>query len=147
MSIPDLQARGFTIRSGHSLDIIERRREAVEQFTDRQWKYFSFGPPEYHVYPEPPPPPSQPPTISDVIVAPIFGSIIVSYTVSDDSEIKSVYTEVLDSNTYEQTDLKSSDDFPDGAYGTEWIAPRRRERCGRSTGGRAWRWTSTRRWG
>jgi hypothetical protein len=115
MSIPELQARGFTVRRGHHLDTIERRRDAVEQFTDRQWKYFSFGPPEYHVYPEPPPPPSQPPTISDVIVAPLFGSIIVGYTVSDDSEIKSVYAEVLDSNTYEQIQLKNADDVPDGA--------------------------------
>jgi hypothetical protein len=130
MSIPDLQALGFTIRRGHSLDTIERRRDAVEQFTDRQWKYFSSGPPEYHVYPKPPPPPSQPPTISDVIVAPFFGSIIVGYTVSGDSEIKSVYAEVLDSNTYERIELKNVDHVPDGAvsysaaFNFQALAPR-----------------------
>ena len=94
MSKSDLIACGFTIQHGHPLDIIERRRAAVEQFTDRQWKYFSFGPPEYHVYPDPHPPPSQPPTILDVIVFPQWTTIIVGYTVFDDSEIKSVYAEV-----------------------------------------------------
>ena len=87
----------------------------MEQFTDRQWKYFSFGPPEYHVYPDPPPPPSQPLTISDIIIVPLWNTIVVGYTVSDDSKIKSVYAEVLDSNTYEQIELKNVDDVPDGA--------------------------------
>ena len=87
MSLTDLQARGFTIQRGHPLDTIERRRAAVEQFTDRQWKYFSLGPSPYHEYPEPPPPPSQPPTISDVVVAPFRTSIIVAYTVTGDVEI------------------------------------------------------------
>ena len=102
ISIDDLQSRGFTIRRDHHFDNIERRRAAVDQFTDRVWKYFSLGPSPYHVYPKPPPPPSQPPTISDVIVAPLLGSIIVGYSVSDDVEIKIVYGEVLDSNTYAQ---------------------------------------------
>ena len=105
MSLPDLQARGFTIRRDNYLDTIERRRAAVEQFTDRQWKYFSIGPSEYHVYPDPPPPPSQPPPISDVIVFLQWTMIIVAYTVSDDSEIRSVYAKVLDSN-YERIELK-----------------------------------------
>jgi len=72
-------------------------------------------PSPYHVYPEPPPPPSQPPTISDVIVALLFWSIIVGYTVSDDVEIKSVYAEVLNSDTYQQVQLKNADDVPDSA--------------------------------
>jgi hypothetical protein len=38
MSLPDLQARGFIIQRRHSLNTIERRRDVVEQFTDRQWK-------------------------------------------------------------------------------------------------------------
>ncbi len=45
MSKPDLTARGFTIQRYHPLDTIERRRAAVEQFTDRQWKYFPLGHP------------------------------------------------------------------------------------------------------
>jgi hypothetical protein len=36
MSLPDLQARGFTILRDHHLDTIERRRAAVGQFTDRR---------------------------------------------------------------------------------------------------------------
>jgi hypothetical protein len=36
MSLPDLQARGFTIQRGHSLNTVERRRVAVEQFTERK---------------------------------------------------------------------------------------------------------------
>ena len=59
--------------------------------------------------------PSQPPTISDVIVVPLCTTIIVTYTVSDDSENKSVNAEVLDYNTYEQIQLKNADDVPDGA--------------------------------
>jgi hypothetical protein len=97
MLLPDLQTRGFTIQRGHPLDTIERRRAAVEQFTDRQWKYVSF-PPLDHIYPSPPPPPSQLPTISHVIVFPQWTTIIVAYTGEDDIEIKSVYAEVLDSN-------------------------------------------------
>jgi hypothetical protein len=38
MSTFDLTTRGFTIRRDHPLDTIERRRAAVEQFTDRVWK-------------------------------------------------------------------------------------------------------------
>ena len=87
MSLPDLQARSFKIQREHPLDTIERRQTAVEQFTDRKWKYFSLGAPQYHVYPTPPPLPSLPPTISDVMVAPFSTSIIVAYTVSDDVEI------------------------------------------------------------
>ncbi len=49
------------------------------------------------------------------MVAPLWTTIIVGYTFSDDSEIKSVYAEVLDSNTYEQIELKNADDVPDGA--------------------------------
>ena len=36
MSKPDMQVRGFTIQRHHPLDTIERRRAALEQFTDRQ---------------------------------------------------------------------------------------------------------------
>ena len=46
MSTPDLITRGYSIYRGHPYDTIERRRVDVDQFTDRQWKYFSFGPPE-----------------------------------------------------------------------------------------------------
>jgi len=111
MSLPNLQARGFTIQRGHPLDTIERRRDVVEQFTERQWKYFSFGAPKYHRYPDPPAPPSLLPTISDVIVAPFFTSIIVAYIVSVAVEIQSVYAEVLDSN-YELIELKQAEDIP-----------------------------------
>ena len=111
MSLPDLQARGFKIQRGHPLDTINRRRAAVEQFTDRQWKYLSFGPPEYHVYP----PPFLPPTVSDVIVGPFWTSIIVGYTVADDVEILSVYAEVLVDSNYELIELKQAEDIPDGA--------------------------------
>ncbi len=38
LSLPDIEARGFTIQRGHPLDTIERRRAVVEHFTDRQWK-------------------------------------------------------------------------------------------------------------
>ena len=112
--MPKLQFQGFTIQRKHQLDTIERRRAAVEQFTGHQWKYFSFGPQEYHVYPDLPPPPSQPPTISDVIVAPFGTSILVSYTVADDVEIQSVYAEVLNTN-YELIELKQAGDIPNGA--------------------------------
>jgi hypothetical protein len=115
MSLPGMQARGFTIRCGHQLDTIERSRVVVEQLTDRVWKYVSLGPDEYHVYPEPPPPPSQPPTMSDVIVFPQCTTIVVAYIVFDDSKIKSVYAEVLDSNTYERIELNNADDVPDNA--------------------------------
>jgi hypothetical protein len=120
ISIPDLITHDFTIQRGHPLDTIERRRAVVEQFTDRQWKNFSFGPPEYHVYQDPPPPPLQPPTISDVIVAPLFTSIIVGYVVADDVEIQIVYTEVLDSNTYELVELQQAE-VPDGAVSYEAV--------------------------
>ena len=36
VSIPSLLARGYSIQRGHALDTIERRRAAVEQFTERQ---------------------------------------------------------------------------------------------------------------
>ncbi len=36
LAIPDLLAHGFKIQRGHPLDTIERRRVAVDQFTDRQ---------------------------------------------------------------------------------------------------------------
>ena len=114
MSLPDLQSRGFTIQRGHLLDTIALHRAAVEQITDRPWKYFSFGPPEYHEYPTPPSPLSLPPTISDVIVAPFSTSIIVAYTVSDDVEIKSAYVELLDTN-YTLIELKQAEDIPFGA--------------------------------
>ncbi len=58
---------------------------------------------------------SQPPTKSDVIVAPLFGSIIVGYTVSDDVEIQSVYTKLLKSDTYELIEMQQADDVPDNA--------------------------------
>ncbi len=47
MSIDDMFARGFVIERGHELDTIERRRDALVKFKDRQWKYVSFGPPDY----------------------------------------------------------------------------------------------------
>ena len=114
MSLPDMRAVGFTIHRGHPLGTIELRRAAVEQFTDRQWKYFSLGPLPYHEYPTPPPPPSQPPTISHVIVAPFFTSILVAYTVEDDVEIRIVYAEVLDPN-YALIELKQAGYILDGA--------------------------------
>jgi len=114
MSLPDLQACGFTIQRGHPLDTIERRRAAIEEFADRQWKYCSFGAPELHQYLDPPPPPSLPPTISDVIVAPFFISLVVSYIVADDVEIRSVYVELLDSN-YTLIELKQAGHIPLGA--------------------------------
>ncbi len=64
MSIEDLLARGFTIERGHALDNIERRRSAVDAFSDRQWKYISMGPPDYYEWPTPPAPPLQPPVIT-----------------------------------------------------------------------------------
>ena len=36
MSITDLIARGYSIYRGHPFDTVERRRAAVDQFTDRQ---------------------------------------------------------------------------------------------------------------
>ena len=86
----------------------------MEQFTDRQWKYVSFGPPEYWQRPDPPPLSSQPPTIFDVIVAPVLSSINVSYTVADDVEILAVYAELLDNN-YTPIELKQAEDVPDGS--------------------------------
>ncbi len=62
----------------------------------------------------------QPPTISDVIVAPLFTSIIVGYAVADDVEIQSVYTKVLDSNTYELVELQQAE-VPDGAVSYEAV--------------------------
>ena len=38
MSLDDLLSRGFTIRLDHHLVTIDRRRTAVDQFTDRVWK-------------------------------------------------------------------------------------------------------------
>jgi hypothetical protein len=98
MLITDLITRGYSIYRGHPFDTIGRRRAAAEQFTDRQWKYFSFGPPEFHEYPPPPMPPSEPPTNPDFTCAPVVSSIIVAYTVADDVEIQSAYAELLDSN-------------------------------------------------
>ena len=74
----------------------------------------SFGAPENHQYPDLPPPRSQPPSISDVIVAPFWTSIIVAYTVADDVEIQSVYAEMLDSN-YMLIEMKQAEAVPDGA--------------------------------
>ena len=113
MSITDLITRGYSVFRGHPFDTIERRRAAVEQFTDRQWKYFSFGPPEYHEYPPPPLPPSEPPTIPDFTRTPFFSSTIVAYTVADDVEIQSAYAELLDSN-YTLVELKQAVDIPSG---------------------------------
>jgi len=67
MSITDLMTHVYSIYRGHPYDTIERRRAAVDQFTDHHWKYFSFGPPEYHEYPTPPLPPSEPPTIPEFV--------------------------------------------------------------------------------
>ena len=86
----------------------------MEHFTGHLWKYYLFGPPEYHGYPDPPLAPSQPPTISDVIVAPFWTSILVSYTVADDVDTQGVYAQLLDSN-YAPLELKHADDVPDGA--------------------------------
>jgi hypothetical protein len=113
MTIEDLLARGYSIQRGHPLDTIERRWAAVEQFTDRQWKYFSTGPPEFHEYPLPPPPPSLPPTIPDFTVAPFFTSIIVAYTVADDVGVPSAYAELLDTDNA-LLELKEALDTPSG---------------------------------
>ncbi len=56
MSVDDLLARGFTIERYHALDTVERRRSVVDAFSDRQWKFFSFGPSLWHEYPTPPAP-------------------------------------------------------------------------------------------
>jgi hypothetical protein len=98
MSLNDMIARGYSNYRGHPFDTIERRRAAVDQFTDCQWKYFSFGPPEYHEYPPPPLPPSAPPTIPDFTCTQFFSSILVNYTIADDVEIQSAYAELLDTN-------------------------------------------------
>jgi hypothetical protein len=94
MSIDDLVARGFTIRRGHELDTISGRREAVEAFTDREWRFFSLGLSECHEYPPPPPPPSLPPVITEFLCAPFF-SIIISYAAEDDAELQTALCEVL----------------------------------------------------
>jgi hypothetical protein len=114
MSIPDLIARGYSIYRGHPYDTIERRRAAVDQFTDRQWKFLSSGPPEYHEYPTPPLPPSQPPTIPDFTCTPSSSSILVNFSVADDVEIQSAYAELLDSN-YTLLAIKQAEDIAPGA--------------------------------
>jgi hypothetical protein len=114
MSIPDLVARGYSIYRGHPSDTVERRRAAVDQFTDRQWKYFSFGPPEYHEYPTPPLPPSSPPTIPDFTCTPSSSSILINFSVADDVEIQSAYAELLDTN-YTLLAIKQAEDIPSGA--------------------------------
>ena len=111
--IDDLLARGFTIQRGHPWDTTERRRAAVDKFTDRQWKYFSSGSPEYHEYWPPPPPPSLPPTIPDFTRAPSFTSIIVAYTVADDVGILHAYAELIDSNCT-LIELKEAVHIPSG---------------------------------
>ena len=115
MSIPDLLARGYSIQRGHALDTIERRRAAVDQFTDRKWNYLSLGPPDYHEYPPPPPPPSLPPTIPVFICAPFFISIVVGYTVADDVEIQQAYAELSAASSGLLLDLKQAVDLPSGA--------------------------------
>jgi hypothetical protein len=114
MSITELIARGYSIYRGYPPDTIERRRAAVDQFRDRQWKYFSSGPPEYHEYPPPPLPPSAPPTIPDFTCTPFSSSILVNYTIADDVEIQSTYAELLDTN-YTLLAIKQAEDFPSGA--------------------------------
>ena len=114
MSITDLITRGYSIYRGHPKDTIERRRAAVDQFTDRQWKYFSFGPPEFHEYPTPPLPPSEHPTIPEFAYVPFFSSIIVTYTIAYDVEIQSAYTELLDPNNTLLA-IKHTADIPSGA--------------------------------
>ncbi len=114
MSIPDLIARGYSIYRGHPFDTVERRRAAVDQFTDRQWKYFSIGPPEYHEYPTPPLPPSAPPTIPDFTCTSSSSSILVNFSIADDIEIQSAYAELLDTN-YTLLAIKQAEDTPSGA--------------------------------
>ena len=114
MSKDDRLARGFTIQRGHPLDIISRRRAAVEQFSNKQWKYCPLGAPEFQQYPESPPPPSFPPNISGVTVARFFTSIIISYTVYDGVEVQSAYVELLDNN-YTLIELKQAKDIPSSA--------------------------------
>ena len=104
----------YLIYRGHPSDTIDRRRAAVDQFTDRQWKYFSFGPPEYHEYPTPPLPPSAPPTIPDFTCTPFSSSILVNYTIANDVEIQSAYAELLDTN-YTLLAIKQAEDIPSGA--------------------------------
>ena len=98
MSIGDLLARGFTIQRGHQLDTIVRRREVVDAFSDRQWKYFSMGPPDYYEWPTPPAPPSQPPVITDFTAMPLFTSIVCSYTAEDDVGLRTASCAVLNLN-------------------------------------------------
>jgi hypothetical protein len=114
MTIDDMLARGYSIQRGHELDTIARRRAAVDQFTDRQWKYFSLGPPEFHVYPPPPPPPSPPPTIDDFTCLPLFTTIIVGYTVSSEIGIQNAYAELSDGRSGLLLDLKVAVDLPTG---------------------------------
>jgi len=94
MSIPDLLACGYSIQRGHALDTIERRRDAVEQFTERQWHYLSLGPPDYHEYPPPSPPQSLPSTIPEFICLPFVAPVLVAYTDADDVAIQSAYAEL-----------------------------------------------------
>ena len=114
MLITDLITRGYSIYRGHPYAAIERRRAAVYQFTDRQWKYLSFGPPEYHEYPAPPLPPSEPPTSPEFVCVQFFTSRLVTYTVEDHVNIRSSYAELLNTN-YTLLALKQAEDIPSGA--------------------------------
>jgi hypothetical protein len=50
MSIDDMLARGYTIQHVKPLETIERRRAAVDEFTDQQRKCMSQYPRHYHEY-------------------------------------------------------------------------------------------------
>ena len=47
--------------------------------------------------------------------------MIVDYTVYDNVENQSVYTEMLNSNTYELVEMQQADDVPDGAVSYEAV--------------------------
>jgi hypothetical protein len=115
MSIDGLIVRGFTLERGHQLDTIERRRSAVDAFSDRKWRYYPFGPPEWHEYPTPPAPPSQPPNITQFSVLPVFTSIVCEYTAEDDVGLRTVSCEVLTQN-YELVERKLDLAVPTAAF-------------------------------
>jgi hypothetical protein len=98
LSIDELIARGFNIERGNDLDTIELRRSAVDVFSDRQWKYFSIGPPDYYEWETPPAPPSQPPVIIEFTAMPLFTSIVCSYTAENDVGLRTASCEMLNQN-------------------------------------------------
>ena len=116
MSILDLLTRGYSIQRGHALDTIERRRAALEQFTERQWHFLSLGPPNSQKYPPPPPPPSLPHTIPEFIRASFSTSILVGYTVANDVAIQKAYAEFSAASYGLLLDLKEAVDLSSGVF-------------------------------